>query len=100
MTSIIASAAVGDTYDYLNFKYEITQEASSDGNGKLAVKGLSTTGNSKTSIVVQFPNILTRAGKTYDVVSIADDAFDSNSKITGLNIASNTNLKSIGQYAF
>jgi len=100
MTSIIASAAVGDTYDYLNFKYEITQEASSDGNGKLAVKGLSTTGNSKTSIVVQFPNILTRAGKTYDVVSIADDAFDSNSKITGLNIVSNTNLKSIGQYAF
>lgn len=89
-------AELSDEWDTsVKMTFEILSEVDKTvkvGNGKNAAISLETPGN------IVIPSVVTRNGKSYKVISIADSAFYACNKMTSIVIPST--IKSFGAYAF
>ena len=84
---------IGDTFQYLDLNYTITEVADDDNFGEVAVAytyGL--------YYHVTIPSTVTYSPYTYTVTSIGTNAFNNNRNITGVTIPNG--IKSIGSGAF
>ena len=98
LMSIVAWAAVGDTFEVGYLKYEILSEPSGSTRGTVSVKGLSTSALSRSSLslVIDYP--VTYNGTVYQTKEIGRSAFLNNKSITSVTIK--WGIERIGQTAF
>ncbi|MBQ0068555.1 MAG: leucine-rich repeat protein, partial [Bacteroidales bacterium] len=96
--AIMASAAVGDTFEVGYLKYEILTEPSGSTRGTVKVTGLSTSALSRSSLslVIDYP--VTYNGIVYQTKEIGRSAFLNNKSITSVTIK--WGIERIGQTAF
>lgn len=85
LVSIVAQAAVGDTFSVGNLSYKVTYENTSD-YSNVYVKGLSAAGKASSSLALIIPSTVTYNGNTYYVKEVESSAFEGQTNITSVTV--------------